>query len=439
MFVSKRILFFKSKSNGYMLFCGNSNSFYQIDEDNVPVIQNMIDTGDESKLPDDIREEFIKSGVLLKEDDESLFNRLKYISYLTRFDNKTLTLTIAPTMACNFSCSYCYEGERVKNLIMSDSVIDGLINFIKRGNFENLNVTWYGGEPLCAWNKIVKLNSEIKKLNLKTYIQRIVTNGSLIDVEKIKFFIENDFKMVQITLDGNEEIQNKRRPMKNGESSYKTIMANLDLAYKYCKENNKKISIIIRINIDKENIDIYPQLYQMLSERYENMFYIYPAFVQKYSETDCHAHNCLSFQSSAEFILNLSKKHGIYSYNLFPRQNIIVGCPAQRVNTFVVDTDGNLYKCWDDICMPERKLGDVINGVKDTYNLNPLFVMNGSGFEKEKCKNCLFLYSCLGGCSRSQFNNAQANYEINPTCKVIKNNPQAFLEEYYELKMRKSS
>lgn len=73
MFVSKRNLFFKSKENGYLLFCGNSNSFYQFDEGNATPIKKLFETGNDSELPEDIRKEFTKTGVLLNESDEEFF------------------------------------------------------------------------------------------------------------------------------------------------------------------------------------------------------------------------------------------------------------------------------------------------------------------------------------------------------------------------------
>ena len=60
MFVSKRNLFFKSKENGYLLFCGNSNSFYQFDDENVDKVRKMFESGDDSELPEEIKREFIK-------------------------------------------------------------------------------------------------------------------------------------------------------------------------------------------------------------------------------------------------------------------------------------------------------------------------------------------------------------------------------------------
>lgn len=101
MFISKRI-FFKSKKNGYLLFCGNSNSFYQIDDKNASLISSMIETGDDKYLPDTIRNEFIKTGVLLSESDDDFFYRMKYLSYSNRFSRNYLNLVLAPTMACNF-------------------------------------------------------------------------------------------------------------------------------------------------------------------------------------------------------------------------------------------------------------------------------------------------------------------------------------------------
>ena len=58
MNVSKRVLFFKSKNAGHLFFCGNSNSFYQIEDELAPKIQKMIETNDSSELTEDIIKEF---------------------------------------------------------------------------------------------------------------------------------------------------------------------------------------------------------------------------------------------------------------------------------------------------------------------------------------------------------------------------------------------
>ena len=437
MFVSKRILFFKSKENGYMLFCGNSNSFYLIEDENVPIIKNMIDTGREEGLPEDIRKEFVKSGVLLNESDEEFFNRLKFSSYLTRFSKNHLALTIAPTMACNFKCVYCFEGERVQNFTMTEEVIDGLINFIKNRDCKFLNLAWYGGEPLCAWNKIVEINNRLKELNIPKISQSIVTNGSLLDEKKIQYFIDNNIRQIQITLDGKEETHNQRRPMKNGENSYQSIITALDKLYKICKEKNEKLYVSIRINVDKSNMDVFHGLYTELNSKYENMFNIYPAFVNKDSESDCHADACLNSQEYSTFILDLITKYKIQTHSVYPLRNMLVGCAVNCINTYVISSNGDIYRCWEDINIQNKKIGNVIKGIDDVSNIVQSDVMEGSGFEDEKCKDCLFLYSCMGGCPKKRKENMLLKKELNPVCSSIKTNPESYLEAYYEYKNKK--
>ncbi len=439
LFISKRILLFKSKKNGYLLFCGNSNSFYQLEDENVPYVKKMIEEKDDTCLPEEIRQEFIKSGVLLNENDDSFFERMKFISYRIRFSRSQLFLTIAPTMACNFKCVYCYEGDRAKdvgsnNVTMSEKTINQLVEFIRKSGAKKLRVEWYGGEPLCAWEKIKDFNKKIEALNLEKYEQQIVTNGSLIDKEKIKYFAEHHFKNIQITLDGKEETHNKNRPMKNGNNSYKAVINALDLIFKYYKRTNTKLSVSVRVNISKENSDEYYQLFKKLNDEYENLFYVYPAFVRKNSNEDKHASSCLNFSDEAEFILKLAKEKRIGTYNLFPKSNKLVSCGVNLINNYVVNTNGDLYKCWEDIGEKKYCVGNIFEGTKDENNNNYVYVMKSSGFENKKCKNCLFLYSCLGGCPRFRLNNLNAKEEINSVCTNIKNNPEEFLETYFELK-----
>jgi len=434
MFVSKRVLFFKSKRNGWMLFCGNSNSFYQIEDKNVPVIQKMFDTGDESCLPDDIRKEFIKSGVLLNETDGDFFERLRYKSFQERFRNDYLMLTIAPTMACNFKCVYCYEGTRIKNEVISDNILDKIVEFIQKKKCKSVYISWYGGEPLCAWNKIVSFNEKLKKLELTKISQDIVTNGSLLTTDKLEFFLNNNFTGAQVTLDGFEETHNKHRPMKNGQNSFLTIIKNLDDVYNYLNNVNTSFSISIRINIDKDNEREFYDLYNFLNNRYNKKFQVYPAFVTKSSDNECHVKNCLNFIEESKFILDLANKYHLEMIDLLPKQNRMVMCGAQVINNYVIDPFGDMYKCWEDIRIKERKVGNILTSIKDEYNTAIKFIMQTTGFEQEDCKNCLFLYSCCGGCPRIRLNNIYMKKSVNPICAPIKSKPEEFFETYFEYK-----
>ena len=398
----------------------------------------MFDTGDDSELPEDIKKEFIKSGVLLPESDEERFKRLKFLSYLTRFNSRIIGLTIAPTMSCNFKCVYCYEGDRVQNVSLTEEVIDGLINFIKKRDCKTLNITWYGGEPLCAWNKVLEITKEIEKLGIPNIHYSMITNGSLINDDVIKFVDEKKFDYVQITLDGDEEIHNSRRPMKNGKNSFQAILSSLDKIYNYCQKNNTHINVSLRVNLDKSNVSAYKKVCNMIHSKYQRFFYIYPAFVYRNSESDRYSSDCMSSLESSCAILDLVNKDNIFTSKLIPLKNRLYACSVQHINYFVVDSSGDIYKCWNEISDKEKCLGNVITGFRDDKNITAFNVMESSGFEDDECKNCLFLYSCMGGCPKFRSENKKLGKEINMVCYSIKNNPKEYLESYFKYKERNS-
>ena len=57
-------------------------------------------------------ESALLEGGMLVEDDKDEFAELLIRNKIERFADSNLTLTIAPTMACNFCCPYCYEKGR---------------------------------------------------------------------------------------------------------------------------------------------------------------------------------------------------------------------------------------------------------------------------------------------------------------------------------------
>lgn len=434
MVISKRILFFKSERNGYLLFSGNSNSLYQIEDEFVPVIQTMIDTGDTSQLPDDVEKEFKKSGVILFEDDEEFLHRMHLKSMIARFRKEDLTLTIAPTLACNFKCTYCYEGDRTQGGNMTDTVIKGLIDFVKKGEYKKVHIVWYGGEPLLAFDTIKKINSEFDKEGIELGPQSVVTNGSLLTTEILQYAIDRKFSYMQITIDGNEVTHNAHRPMKNGENSYQTILLNLDKAYEYLKTTNQSFLFSIRVNVDEKTCDIYPDVVETMKSRYSSMVSCYPTFIEKPNDAECHHDNCMVSVEQAGFILKLATEKGMQITQTYPLSNKLLNCSAQKLDNFVISPNGELYKCWEDIGIPEYAVGKLNTISIDKNNTTYKYLLTTSGYENEECRNCLFLFSCSGGCPKKRLTNEKMKRELNPLCSAIKNAPEKFIESYFELK-----
>ena len=148
-----------------------------------------------------------------------------------KVSKRLLDITIITSLDCNFHCTYCYEnhnGERL-NEHSSKKIIDFISSKLNE-NYDELLVTWYGGEPLLMIDLIydmeTKLNELCKKHNTK-YNSYITTNGYLINKSIINKFKKMYLQNICITLDGNKNDHDSRRKLANGKSTFDQIVKNI--------------------------------------------------------------------------------------------------------------------------------------------------------------------------------------------------------------------
>ena len=241
---------------GYNAYSGGFCKF----NDNIKAIIkniNFKDNEDINKLntlPESIINE-LKKGRFIIDENIDEFSAIKTKHFLTRFsDTNSLGLTLIPTLACNFRCTYCFEADKgYENIKMNDDVINQVLTLIENRLKENgnLNIVWFGGEPLLAFDIIEKMQIRIleiverKKLNLNT---AIITNGYLLTEEISNSLNKLKINFVQITLDGSKEVHNKKRFLVNREGTFDKIILNI-------LNSNKNLKINIRVNIEKDNIN----------------------------------------------------------------------------------------------------------------------------------------------------------------------------------------
>ena len=161
---SKYNYFFKSPKYGYLLYNALTNVFLRMSAREAAILQC-------AKINPSSIDEFSEREMLLKnkifvESDEDEVALLKVENLLDRFASPTLSLTITPTLACNFKCRYCYENPSHVET-MSEEVQDKVVSFVQSfPSVKELVVTWYGGEPLLALDVVERLTSRLKTLNL---------------------------------------------------------------------------------------------------------------------------------------------------------------------------------------------------------------------------------------------------------------------------------
>lgn len=127
---SRYNIFFKASTGDfYLLYNTMSNFFARIDIANAKLLYKLQD-GEllANELDPDTLRDLTEKKVLVENDDVEMA-KFKLIKQYNRMNNKTLSLTIAPTLACNLHCSYCFE-KKHPNIYMDDKVEDDIINFI---------------------------------------------------------------------------------------------------------------------------------------------------------------------------------------------------------------------------------------------------------------------------------------------------------------------
>ncbi|MBQ3067602.1 MAG: SPASM domain-containing protein [Oscillospiraceae bacterium] len=386
-----------------LAFNGLSAAFAEIDDNFIRLLDNIknIKEDELSEKDKDLLED-MKRGSFVLDDDTNELNIIKLNSYLGKFRPSVLGLTIAPTLQCNFACPYCYE-QRQTGMISKD-VIDAIYKKVQDAaeHKSNISINWYGGEPLLAKDVIAEMSQkmiEICEKNNVKYDAYIVTNGYLINEETVKMFKKAKIMGAQITVDGPPEIHNARRKLCDPTiKTFDVIIKNIQLLMK------NDIPVHIRINIDRTNIDKLEELLEILTQNGLQKCGIGLGHVKDYTST-CQsvAHDCLSNKEYAEETVKQQKillKHGFrtvdYPYYPGVKANY---CCADRLDSFVVGHDGELYKCWNDVGVKKHSVGNIKNDLALT-NSNVLHqkYLLWSPFNYTECVECEYLPICMGGC-----------------------------------------
>ena len=249
---SKYNMYFTAEDGSKLAFNSYSCGLAVVD-DTYEALISQIDKITPDNVPADLLEcyEAAIAGHFIIDDDYDELAELSVKRNLQKYGTDSLGLTIAPTLACNFKCIYCYETS--KPGVMSFEVCDHIVRYVENqsGRLNHLSVSWYGGEPLLAQDIIWRLSDDfinICEAHEIEYDAFMISNGSLINDEVIRQMIKYKISGIQITIDGPPEVHNKRRVNKNGNDTFDLLIENINRLLA-----TEKIEVVVRINVDKTN------------------------------------------------------------------------------------------------------------------------------------------------------------------------------------------
>lgn len=379
-------------------------------EENELLFSKMVERG--YIVSDDYDEEQVRGDIIskLKIGQERQCQKSKNAIFILTYD-------------CNFSCPYCYEQDVASKRVLTREQIDQIFKIYDN---EIERISFFGGEPLLPDNR-ESIEYIISKAPNASY--GVITNGYYLE-EFFELFKQLNWNNIQVTLDGEKEIHDKTRILKNGQETFDKIMSGIKLY----AEN--KIPVRIRMNVHQNNIDSCLRLKKELEKEawseylqfeMQEVFQIGQATKKQLSEL------MLRDDMASKKKNEILRTMGVISKFLYTGERIrpiIKACNAEGLRRFF-DPEGNVYSCILAVGDVKKRIGtyeDVI-----IYDANSKHRRDITTIPT--CRTCKYALFCGGGCSNGVSEHLDAM--STPNCAGIRQEIEETIPYIYKMKLRK--
>ncbi|MDD2972639.1 MAG: thioether cross-link-forming SCIFF peptide maturase [Lachnospiraceae bacterium] len=378
----------------------------------LPVLTEKMTQYDQKALEEALEEieELAEAGMLFTEDI--------YENYIDQFKNretvvKALCLHIAHD--CNLACKYCFaeEGEyHGRRAIMSYEVGKKALDFLvaNSGNRVNLEVDFFGGEPLMNWQVVKDLviyGRSLEEKHHKKFRFTLTTNGVLLNDEILEF-ANKEMSNIVLSIDGRKEVHNYMRPHRGGQGSYDEIVPK----FKKVAKTREQMNYYVRGTFTRHNLDFSEDVKHLADLGFKQIS-VEPVVADEKEEYALRESDIPGLKDQYDKLaVELLKRHregnGV---NFFHFMIDLEGgpCVAKRLSGCGSGTEylavtpwGDFYPCHQFVGQEEFLMGNVDEGIVHTEIRDRFKTCNV--YAKEKCKDCFAKFYCSGGCAANSYN-----------------------------------
>lgn len=413
------------KNNGYNIVLDvNSGAIHVVDDVTYDVIELFEDNSAKEiieklvdRYPQTEIEEAIQEVNELK-DNEELFTEDTYKERIIDFKKrqtvvKALCLHIAHD--CNLACRYCFaeEGEyHGRRALMSYETGKQALDFLiaNSGSRRNLEVDFFGGEPLMNWDvvkQLVAYGREQEKLHDKHFRFTLTTNGVLLN-DEIMEFANKEMDNVVLSIDGRKEVHDRMRPFRKGAGSYDLIVPK----FQKFAESRHQDKYYVRGTYTHFNTDFSKDVLHLADLGFKQIS-VEPVVAQPTDEyalkdSDLHVLFDEYDRLAAEMVKRNKAGNG---FNFFHFMIDLNGgpCVAKRLSGCGSGTEylavtpwGDLYPCHQFVGQDDFLMGNVDDGIVKPEIADDFRSCNV--YSKDKCRNCFAKFYCSGGCMANSYN-----------------------------------
>lgn len=325
---------------------------------------------------------------------------------------KALCLHVAHT--CNLNCSYCFasqgkfNGERgLMSFETGKAALDFLMD--NSGDRRNLEVDFFGGEPLMNWQVVkdlVKYARSVEKERGKNFRFTLTTNGLGIDDDVIEF-ANKEMHNVVLSLDGRKEVHDRLRRTINDQGSYDMIVPK----FKKMVESRGGKNYYMRGTFTHNNVDFTEDIFHMADLGFTELsmepVVCSPDDPAALTEADLP----VLFEQYEILAKEMIKRKKAGNGFTFYHYMIDLGhgpCIYKRISGcgsgteyFAVTPWGDLYPCHQFVGDENYKMGDIWNGITKEEIRQDFKMCNV--YAREECKDCWARLYCSGGCAANAY------------------------------------
>ena len=305
------------------------------------------------------------------------------------------TITINPTLACNMSCWYCYESHKNMPAMSADvkqSVLLLIDKLLADNKLKKLNLSFFGGEPLLYFDKVVVDIINHAKMQCKAFDAKLsihfTTNAYLLTDNVLKHLEGLDVSF-QITLDGGKQVHDSVRKTKGGEPTYARIVEHIHQTL------SRGFSVGVRFNYTAKSIPSFIDVVKDFSHlQQEQKQLVNFTFQRVWQDNEGDASQV---EQQVEHIERAFEQAGLFVNNA--KSYIVPYCYADDVNTAVVNYNGDLFKCTARDFATKSKEGTLAADGTLRWNerlRKRMSIRHGS----DTCLQCRIYPICHGGCSQ---------------------------------------
>ena len=325
---------------------------------------------------------------------------------------KALCLHVAHT--CNLNCTYCfasqgnYQGERA---LMSFETGKQALDFLIRqsGSRVNLEVDFFGGEPLMNWDvvkQLVAYGRSQEALHNKKFRFTLTTNGLLLD-DDVMEFANREMHNVVLSLDGRKEIHDHLRKDYNGVGSYDKIVPKFQ---EFVRRRGDK-DYYMRGTFTHNNVDFTNDIFHMADLGFDqlSMEPVVCAPSDPYALTEEDLPRLYEqYELLAKEMLRREKDGRGFTFYHYMIDLTAGPCIYKRISGCGSGTEylavtpwGELFPCHQFVGDPNYSMGNVWDGVTNHEMQSKFQACNVHA--KEECKTCWAKLYCSGGCAANAY------------------------------------